>query len=134
MPATASLRLNIHNSTVRVTGLRSDLEIDDHNGAIDVRDHDGAVSIEAHNGSVAVAFTRFAKESTIETHNGAIEVSIPAPTPFRIDADGHHLGFDSDFALVTHGRDRDHVEGEVNGGGPQLHVTTHNGSLRVRKS
>ena len=134
MPATASLSLNIHNSTVRVTGLRSDLRIDDHNGSIHVKDHDGAVSIEAHNGRIAVEFKRFAKESRIETHNGAIDVSIPAPTPFRLDADGHHLGFDSDFALVTRGLDRDHVEGEVNGGGPPLHVTTHNGSLRVRKS
>jgi hypothetical protein len=134
MPATASLSLNIHNSTVRVTGLRSDLKIDDHNGAIDVRDHDGAVSIDAHNGRIVVEFKRFAKESRIETHNGSIDVSIPAPTPFRLDADGHRLGFDSDFALVTHGLERDHVEGDVNGGGPQLHVTTHNGSLRVRKS
>src|SRR6476469_4178230 len=59
MPATARLSIDSHNSTIRVSGLRSDLRIADHQGEIDVTGHEGPVAIEAHNGDVSVAFTRF---------------------------------------------------------------------------
>lgn len=134
MPATASLRISTHDARVDVRGLHADLHVDDHNGPVHVDAHEGAVDIETHNGSVDVVFARFNKQSSVETHNGSIEIRMPAAAGFRIDADGHRLGFDSDFPVVMKGVDRDHIAGNINGGGPALRLSTHNGSVRLHKS
>ncbi len=134
MPATAQLKISAHNADTQVRGLRNDVEVDTHNGGVDLADIDGAARVSSHNGDVHVAFARFAKTSRIETHNGSIEVRVPSNAAFRIDADGHHLSFDSDFAATSHGYDSDRFSGDVNGGGPALRISTHNGSVRLRKS
>ena len=134
MPATAALKISAHNAEVRVRGLRSDVDIDTHNGGVDVSGLEGAARVETHNGSVKVAFARFAKGSKVETHNGSIDLVVPQASRFRIEAEGHHLTFDSDFPATTHGYGRDHFTGDVNGGGPELQISTHNGSVRIRKS
>ncbi len=133
MPATARLDIDDHNARVRVTGLRNDLRINAHNGDIDITDLDGSATIETHNGSVRVAYSRFAKSSSFETHNGSIEVRIPAEARFHVNAHGHHLGVSSDFPIVTGGIGGSRYVGDVNGGGPELRFTTHNGSMRLRK-
>jgi hypothetical protein len=134
MPAGAALKVTTHNASTRVTGLRSDVDVESHNGSIDIADHQGAATIDTHNGHVRIAFNRFGRNSRISTHNGPIDVRIPGGSQFHFDADGHHLRFDSDFAATTRSIDRDRFVGDVNGGGPELRVTTHNGSVRLHRS
>lgn len=134
MPANARLKVTAHNASAKVRGLRNDVEVDTHNGPVDIADLDGAAHVETHNGEVRVAFARFAKPASIETHNGSIEVQMPQNSAFRIDADGHHLSFESDFPATVHDREASRFTGEVNGGGPALRISTHNGSVRLRKS
>lgn len=134
MPATARLDIDDHNASVRVTGLRNDLRVNSHNGSVEVNDLDGAASIETHNGSVRVTYSRFAKSSQFETHNGPIEVRLPSNARFHVNANGHHMGVDSEFpTVVTVAPHEGRYVGDVNGGGPELRVSTHNGSLRLRK-
>ncbi len=90
-------------------------------------------AIETHNGPVAVAYSRFTKPSRFETHNGAIDIRMPAEARFHVDARGHHLGVKSDFPITTEGFGESRYVGNVNGGGPELRFTTHNGSMRLRK-
>jgi hypothetical protein len=134
MPASARLTVDAHNSTVRVSGLRNEVKINTHNGNVDLAGIDGAASVETHNGNVRVAFSRLASVSRIETHNGGIDLSVPAQSRFRVNASGNHLGLNSDFPAVVKFMDRSRYVGEVNGGGPELRITTHNGSLRLRKT
>lgn len=133
MPAAAALNIDEHNSKVMVTGLRNDLTIDGHNGAIAVRDHDGAAKVETHNGSISVAFARFNRASSFETHNGDVEVRMPAGSRFDLNAEGHRSRpVTSDFALTGSREDSD-VSAHVNGGGPELRFSTHNGMLHLVK-
>jgi DUF4097 and DUF4098 domain-containing protein YvlB len=134
MPASARLTVEAHNSAVRVSGLRNDVRINTHNGNVDLAGIDGGASIETHNGNVHVAFSRLVSVSSIETHNGGIDLSLPAQSRFRINASGHHLGLNSDFPATVRSMDRSRYIGEVNGGGPELRITTHNGSLKLRKT
>jgi len=134
VPASAHVKLTTHNADTHVRGLRGDLDISTHNGEIDVTDLDGTAHLESHNGTVHVAFARFSHAAEIQTHNGSIEVQMPQSAAFRIDADGHHLDFNSDFPATTRGYDSSRFTGDVNGGGPALRISTHNGSVRVRKS
>ncbi|MGZ7039433.1 MAG: DUF4097 family beta strand repeat-containing protein, partial [Thermoanaerobaculia bacterium] len=133
MPATATLDIEGHNSSVRVTGLRNDVSVRSHNGRVDLADLGGAAEIETHNGDVSVGFSRFAKASRIETHNGSAEIHVPQDARFHVEASGHHLGFDSEFGVVTTRMNRSHYVGDVNGGGPELRFESHNGMLRLRK-
>lgn len=134
MPATASLNVTTHNASAHVRGLRNDVEVDTHNGAVEIADLEGAARVETHNGSVQLAFARFSKAVRVSTHNGSIEVRMPQSAAFRIDAEGHHLSFESDFAATTRGYDSSRFSGDVNGGGPELRISTHNGSVRIRKT
>lgn len=134
MPATARLQIEDHNASVHVSGLRGDAEINSHNGSVDLDDFGGGASIETHNGDIHVAFNRFDKASTIETHNGSTDIRLPAASRFHLNADGHHIGFDSEFAVTAQHMNRGRYVGDVNGGGPELRFTTHNGSLRLRKN
>jgi hypothetical protein len=133
VPAGARLDVDAHNSTVRVSGLRNDLRISTHNGNIELADVDGGASIETHNGDVRVAYSRLAKASRILTHNGDIDLRIPAQARFRVNASGNHLGMSSDFAAVVKSMDRSSYVGDFNGGGPELRITTHNGSVKLTK-
>ena len=133
MPATARLSVEAHNTNVRVTSLRSDLRINTHNGSIEVNDYDGAATIETHNGDVRVAYSRFAKSSRFESHNGGIDIRMPAQARFHLNADGHHIGLNSDFPMTIGSSSSSHYVGDVNGGGPELRISTHNGSLHLRK-
>lgn len=134
LPAGAAVDIEEHNASVRVSGLTADVRVSGHNGRIDVLDHAGAADITAHNGDIRVAFTRFGKASEIETHNGSIEVRMPGDSRFDIDASGHHMGVDSDFPVVAKSLSRGTYVGNVNGGGTPLRISTHNGSVRLRRS
>lgn len=134
VPATALLSIDVHNAEVRVTGLRNDLRVRTHNGRVVAGDLEGAADVETHNGSVSVAFSRFAKASRFETHNGDFDIKLPSDARVSVDARGHHMDVSSDFPVATtHMRESSYV-GTVNGGGPELRFVTHNGSLRLRKS
>jgi hypothetical protein len=135
MPATARLNIDDHNATVKVAGLHSDLTIRSHNGSVEVRDLDGAADIGTHNGDVRLAFARFAHAATIETHNGSCDVRLPAATRFSIAVDAHRSDpVDSEFALARAGAERSSYSADINGGGPRLRFSTHNGSLHLGKN
>lgn len=135
LPPTARLSINDHNANVRVTGLRNDLRISSHNGSVEVADLDGAADVETHNGDIRVSFSRFSRSSSFETHNGGIDIRLPPGAQFHVNANGHHMDVDSDFpTVVSKSPHEGRYIGDVNGGGPQLRVSTHNGSLRLRRS
>jgi len=133
MPATARLSVDAHNASIHVTGLRNDLRINTHNGDIDVREFDGAAAIESHNGDVRIAYRNFTKPARIETHNGGMEFTLPAQARFHLNANGHHMDMSSDFPMTLGSSGYSRYVGDVNGGGPELRVSTHNGSLKLRK-
>lgn len=133
MPATAKLTIDDHNADVKVSGLQNDVRVTSHNGSVKIDNLGGAANIETHNGDIRVAFNRFDRSSSFETHNGGIDVQLPQSARFRVNASGHHMDVDSEFPTVV-SKSGDRYLGEVNGGGPELKVSTHNGSVRLRKS
>ncbi len=133
MPATARLDVDAHNARIRVTGLRGDLKVNTHNGDIDVADFDGGASIESHNGDVHIGYRSFTKSARVETHNGGIDFKLPAQARFHVDARGHHMDMSSDFPITVGSMRDSRYVGDVNGGGPELRVSTHNGALKLRK-
>jgi DUF4097 and DUF4098 domain-containing protein YvlB len=112
------------------------LSISTHNGGIEVSGLAGALELDTHNGNARVQFASLTGESSVETHNGDVELVMPAASRFNLQTSAHNGRVHSDFSVTTRniGRRRDNVDGTVNGGGPALRLSTHNGNFRLRAS
>jgi len=133
MPATARLRVSVHNASVNVSGLTNGADVETHNGKVELASVAGEVAVETHNGDINIDFARFSAPARIETHNGAAAVRLPADARVSLISDTHRRDpVTSDLPLVVRSSG-DRWNATVNGGGPELHFTAHNGSLRVTR-
>ena len=112
------------------------LQIHNHNANTDIRDFSGPLELIMHNGRARVDFASFTQASRVAMHNGLVEFALPSASKFNFDSSGHHARVDSDFSPGTHavayGRYNNTIAATVNGGGPDLRVVSHNGSVRLR--
>jgi hypothetical protein len=135
IPATARLEIEDYKSGINVSDLKSDLKLHTYKGTVKVANLDGAARVDTYKGDVHVEFARFSRASRFDTHKGEIDVRLPRDSRFELDADtGRRGNIESDFAMTTHaGRSSAaRASGAVNGGGPELRLTTYKGTLRVR--
>ncbi|HMF07482.1 MAG TPA: DUF4097 family beta strand repeat-containing protein [Thermoanaerobaculia bacterium] len=137
MPATCKLEIEDYKSETRVAGLSSDLKLHTYKGTARVTGLDGAARVDTYKGDVRVEFARYSHDSRFETYKGEVEVRMPRDSRFELDGEAGRRGdIESDFAMTTRAsrsRSAD-LSGTVNGGGPQLRMTTYKGTLRVRAS
>ncbi len=136
-PRTARWTLRDHNSHIELHDLRAALEVSTHNGRLNVTNLAGPLALEMHNGRASVEFAAFTGESHVDTHNAEVELSLPSNSRFNLNVSGHNQSFHSDFSVMTrmsswHGRRDSQIEGPVNGGGPTLRLSSHNGGFRLR--
>lgn len=135
MPATARLDIEDYKSDTRVTALKADLRLHTYKGMARVADLDGAARVETYKGDVRVEFVRFTRASRFETHKGEIDLRLPKDSRFELDADtGRRGDIETDFAIMSRAGRSNHgyrASGAVNGGGPELRMTTYKGTLRV---
>src|SRR6266542_3055938 len=113
------------------------VSIHTYKGTVTVAGLDGAARVDTYKGEVRVEFARFSRASRFDTHKGEIDVRLPKDSHFELDADtGRRGDIESDFAMTTRaGRSRAaRATGAVNGGGPELRLTTYKGTLRIRAS
>jgi Putative adhesin len=133
-PRTARWRIRTHNGKADIRDVAAALEFDTHNGSVWIANLSGPLDLHMHNGDAHVDFASFTQASRISSHNGTAEVTLPASSKFRVESIGHRMQMQSDFPVTMRSSDfgRHHVEGQVNGGGPELHLASHNGSFRLR--
>jgi hypothetical protein len=138
MPATARLEIVDYKSDTTVSNLHADLKLHTYKGTVKVSNLDGAARVDTYKGDVRVEFARFSSASRFDTHKGEIAVRLPKDSRFELDADSGRRGdIQTDFAMTTHGgrfSRAARASGAVNGGGPELRLTTYKGTLRVRSS
>ena len=142
MPATARLEIHDYKSGINVSNLKGDFKLHTYKGTAKVAGLDGAARVDTYKGDVQVEFARFSRASRFDTHKGEIDVRLPKDSRFDLDADSGRRGdIESDFAVTARaGRSRAgwsravRAAGAVNGGGPELRLTTYKGTLRVRSS
>lgn len=132
-PRTARWTVRDHNSKTDMRDIRASVDIETHNGSVRVSELGGPLNLSMHNGSANVEFASFTGSSSVDTHNGSVELTLPRNSRFDLHASTHHGGLHSDFPISTQtfGRRDDGVEGSVNGGGPALRLSAHNGELRI---
>ena len=94
----------------------------------------GSLDLTTHRGVVQVEFASFTATSHVDTHRGTIVLSLPRSSRFDVQAHlEKHAAFESDFQMLTRASRWDrHLGGAVNGGGPTLQVSTHQGNIKLR--
>jgi hypothetical protein len=133
-PRTARLRIRDHNARLAIRDVTAPLDVATHNGSVWVANFDGPLDLSMHNGNAHVEFASFTHASRVDSHNGSAELLLPVASRFQIHSIGHRMNVDSDFPVTMRASDfgRHHVDGQANGGGPELRLTSHNGSFRIR--
>lgn len=133
-PRTARLEIRSHNANTDIRDVNGAVRVSTHNGAVRATNLAGPLDLSMHNGWARVEFSSFTHDTHVGMHNGVAELTLPAASKFDFDSRGHHMRVESDFPLTTRASyySNRSVSGSVNGGGPNLQVVSHNGSLRLR--
>jgi len=154
VPNQTDLDLVTHNGSVEISDIKGRLDAVTHNGkvaterisgTIALRTHNGSVTcmeisggtqLKSHNGSIKAFYTDTAPsvcDISIVTYNGGIELETPPDFSGRIDASTHNGSINTDLPITVTGKiSRSKLTGTIGTGEGQLHLETHNGSIRIR--
>ncbi len=122
------------NGDVEALGLRSDVVVATVNGDVDVATT-GYAEARTVNGSIEAQMGRMDPEGGLnfQTVNGSIELDLPDDVDANLDARWVNGSIESDLPLRINGRiSRQRASGVLGNGGPELSVSTVNGSIRIR--
>jgi len=155
VPVDTSLKLHLINGGgITVDHISGDVEIDDTNGNATATHITGAAVVHALNGKVLVTLDRATpnKAMSFSSLNGDIDVTLPADIKARLKLKSDNGAVYSDLDITMDPSARkpvleennsgkgkyrvkfDHtMYGLVNGGGPEIQLTTFNGNIYLRK-
>jgi hypothetical protein len=125
-------RLRSTNGSLRATGTHGNLDLETTNGRIEVRQAVGGVRGETTNGRVEVELTRVEDRIALESTNGSLTVRVPSTLRATLDAGTTNGHVRSDLPVAgSSGTSRHHLRGTINGGGPEMRLSTTNGSIQI---
>jgi len=133
------VRLHTSNGPIKAECRGGRFEAETSNGPVEARlaglGDAWPVRVQTSNGHVDVEVDGKVPDMRVVTSNSPVELRLPASTGARLDATTSHGGVDSDFDVTTHGGSisKDHLQGDIGGGGPDIDLTTSNSSIRIRK-
>jgi hypothetical protein len=153
LQSSGPLKVNTSGGSIEVRGGAGTLEADTSGGQIKVRDFAGSAHLDTSGGSVVVenvlgevtGSTSGGSMSAVlpsplpgpvrlHTSGGSITVSAPADAKFDLDASTSAGSASSELPVELAGeKKRSRIQGTVNGGGPQVHLRTSGGSIRIKR-
>jgi DUF4097 and DUF4098 domain-containing protein YvlB len=156
VPFNTSLKLHaVNGRDISVDQVTGDIEIESTNGNATATHVSGAAVVHSLNGKVLVSVDKFSgKPLSFSSLNGDIDVTLPADTKARLKLKTDHGAVYSDFDIAmdrsagaptvednrsgNNGRYRVRFDrtmiGTINGGGPEVSLTTFNGNIYLRKA
>lgn len=154
-PVNTNLQLKtVNGSSIEVTAVNGDHEIENTNGSIRLTNVSGSVVAHTVNGGVTVSFDRITanKPMSFTSLNGKIDVTLPADTKARLRLKSDKGSIFSDFdvkleadsskPVIEDSRSQNgkyrisvdsNVTGTINGGGPEFTFQTMNGNILIHK-
>ena len=123
------------NGDVEAEGLAADVKASTVNGDVDVRTS-GFAEARTVNGDIALRLGRstLTEDVEFETVNGSITIEMPEGLNADFRASTVNGSIDSDFPITVTGKvSRRSLRGSIGSGGPELRLSTVNGSIRLRK-
>jgi hypothetical protein len=139
VPQTTDLTMKTNNGGITVSDVRGQLHFDAHNGGVHLKRVAGDVTGATMNGGIDVEMAGAVwdgRQMELSTRNGSVTVAMPAHFSARVQAETGMGRIQSDFPMpqdANNSRSRK-VEFSVGAGGPPIHITTGNGSIRLKRS
>ena len=132
VPAGVELEARSVNGGIEARGIADEVEARTVNGGIAI-EGDGPVSAETVNGSIEARLGSAPSEDLrFKTVNGGIQLVLPTGTNADIDIRTVNGSIDTDFPLTIRGRwGPKSASGEIGAGGPEIEVSTVNGSIAL---
>jgi hypothetical protein len=136
MPKKAMLKVKDYKSESHITGLESALEFETYKGKAEIKQLVGAVKLETYKGEVDVKYSKLTGDSRFETYKGDITISLPKDAAFTVNTKfGHRVDFDNDFKMASSSSEKKkreyYINGNVNGGGPEIKLSSEKGSFKL---
>lgn len=134
MPRGAALHVKDYKSESDIAGVEGDVEFETYKGTARIEGLRRGVSLQTYKGDIRAILAAMAGPANVETYKGTIDMTVPRASRFNIDADlERRATFDCAFPVtIRAGRQRSHFRTAVNGGGPELHVRSYRGDIRLR--
>ncbi len=156
VPFNTSLKLNdVNGGHITVDHIVGDVEIEVTNGSATATHISGSAVVHALNDRVLVTLDKVTadKPMSFSSLNGDIDVTLPADVKARVKLKSDNGAVYSDFDIQVdpasrkpivqdsssgHGKYRVQFDratwGVINGGGPEIQLTTFNGNIYIRKA
>lgn len=122
------------NGGIDIAHVHGDLRASSSNGGLRLEDLGGAVHAETTNGGVQISLAgdRWHGDGLFaRSTNGGISIKAPDHFAAHLVADTTNGGINVGFPVTVQGKIGHHLETDVNGGGPPVHLETTNGSVSV---
>lgn len=95
----------------------------------------GSVQVSNRNGSVSLGLSAPLGPVQVSNARGSVDISLPERTGFRLTAETSNGDLENDFGLpAQQGNGQASISGTIAGGGPEVHVSTSNGGITIRKT
>lgn len=137
LPKGVKLDASTVNGALGIAGATAAVKARTVNGGIEAASTSGPVSAKTVNGSIRVRAGSIGDGPVeYETVNGSVSLELPEGLNADIEMRTVNGSITSeDFPITVQGRiDRRRLEGKIGKGGPELSVSTVNGSIRLRKN
>lgn len=131
VPSGVELEAATVNGDVEVSGLQSRVEAVTVNGDVDISTN-GAASATTVNGSIEARVGDLSEDAEFTTVNGSVVLYLPDGVSADVEATTVNGTIETDFPITIRGRwGPRSASGEIGGGGPNLELTTVNGSIEI---
>ncbi|HXN49149.1 MAG TPA: DUF4097 family beta strand repeat-containing protein [Bryobacteraceae bacterium] len=136
---TGDATLRTSNGSIRLDRMFGALDARTSNGGVHIRlgkpKAGEPVKLGSSNGSIELEVEELDNnEIHASTSNATITLRLPPPIKARLRASTSNGGISTEFDVTTHGAmGKNFLEGEINGGGPLIDLSTSNGTIKVQK-
>ena len=138
VPQVSDLTLKTNNGGINISDVRGQIRFDATNGGVHLTRVAGDVSGATVNGGIQVDLAGTAwdgRQLELSTRNGGVTVAMPAHYSARIQAETGMGRIQSDFPLPNEAAGRSQrLDFSVGAGGAPIHITTGNGSIRLKRT
>jgi DUF4097 and DUF4098 domain-containing protein YvlB len=136
---TGDVILHTSNGGIRLDRVAGALEAGTSNGGVHVRlgkpAPNAPVRLSSSNGGIELEIESLDNnEIHASTSNSSITLRLPASLKAQLRASTSNGGIHTDFDVTTHGSlSKNHLDGDINGGGPRIDLSTSNSAIRILK-
>ena len=138
VPQMTDVTAKTRNGGVNISDVRGQIHVDTTNGGVHMQRVAGEVTGATVNGGIDVELAGTvldARQMEFTTHNGGVTVAMPAQYSARMQVETGMGRIQSDFPLPPTGDARARkMDFAIGGGGAPIHITTGNGSIRIKRT